>query len=396
MQALHFGAGNIGKGFIGYLLNKTGYKVCFADVNEKIIESINQTNSYSIELLDDKHTTKTVSPVTALNSIKEREKVIQKIIETDLITTSVGIENLSNIAEVISEGLLKRAKENKTNIDVIANENAINASSTLKKEIEKHVSPGEMEEICEFVGFPNSAVDRLALSKETETGEEITLVEPIYEWVINKSEMMNLDVPLIEDAIYVDNLDPYIKRKIYMVNMAHAATAYIGFAAGEDTIQSTLANSKLEDFIRGILNEVKHYTVKKLGFDSKNMDSFIEKTLKRFKNENISDKVVRVGRAPIRKLGYDERLIKPLRELSDLGVSLEYLSTAVSAAFLFNNPDDEEALRLEKYIEEYGIDKAITKFAEIENQKLKDKIAEGYYELKDKGGQELIEEMNSN
>jgi mannitol-1-phosphate 5-dehydrogenase len=389
MQALHFGAGNIGKGLIGYLLNKTGYEICFVDVNEGVLESINKTNSYSIELLDNHHTTETVAPVTALNSITEGEKVIQAILEADLITTSVGIVNLSKIAKLLSEGLLKRVKENKTNIDVIANENAINASSTLKREIEKHVSPEEMEEICEFVGFPNSAIDRLALSKETEKGE-VTLVEPVYEWVINKSEMMNLDLPLIEDVIYVDDLDPYIKRKLYMVNMGHAATAYIGFAAGEDTIQSTLAKPEFEGFMRKVLNEVKQYVVKKLHFNSKDIDSFIEKTLKRFKNKNISDNVLRVGRSPIRKLGYDERLIKPLREIFKLGTSVECLSIAISAAFLFHNPNDEEAVRLEKYIQERGIEEAISHFTGIENQKLKDKIAKGYYKLKDKGCQELI------
>ena len=50
MQALHFGAGNIGRGFIGYLLSKTGYDLCFVDVNDEIIESINKTNSYKIEI----------------------------------------------------------------------------------------------------------------------------------------------------------------------------------------------------------------------------------------------------------------------------------------------------------------------------------------------------------
>jgi len=155
MQALHFGAGNIGRGFIGYLLSKTGYELCFVDVNEEIIEEINETNSYKVELLDDNSTRETVSPVTALNSIKEREKVIQAIIEADLITTSVGVENLAKIAGLIAEGLLKRIEKNKTKVDVIANENAVNASSTLKQEVEKNLSTEEMIEISKYVGFPN-------------------------------------------------------------------------------------------------------------------------------------------------------------------------------------------------------------------------------------------------
>ena len=391
MQALHFGAGNIGRGFIGYLLSKTGYEVCFVDVNEKIIKEINQTNSYKIELLDDNSTRETVSPVKALNSIQEREKVIEAIIEADLITTSVGVENLAKIAGLIAEGLLKRIEKNKTKVDVIANENAVNASSTLKQEVEKNLSAAEMAEISKYVGFPNSAIDRLALSKEID-GEEVALVEPIYEWVINKPEMKNTELPPIEDVIYVDNLEAYINRKFYMINMAHAATAYVGFKAGEETIQSTLADPKMREFIKAVLNEVKKYIVIDSHFSAEELDDYIEKTIKRFKNENISDDVRRVGRAPIRKLGHDERLIKPLRNLNELELPLKNLSIVIAAAFKFDNPEDEEAVRLQKYIQEKGIEQAIPNFTGIKDEELINKIKKYYFKLEDTEIKKLIRE----
>mgnify|MGYP006286113841 CR=1 FL=1 len=389
MQALHFGAGNIGRGFIGYLLNKTGYDICFVDVNEEIIKSINETNSYVIELLDEDQTRETVSPVSALNSINDREKVIEEISKIDLITTSVGVENLSKIAGILAEGLLKRIDKNQKKIDVIANENAINASSTLKEEIKEHLSAKEIDKLNDFVGFPNSAIDRLALSKQTEEGE-IALVEPFYEWVINKSEIKNKDLPSIEDAIYVENLDPYIKRKLYLINMSHAATAYIGFLADEKTIQSSLKISEIESFIRSVLDEVKQYIVEDSHFTAENINSYIEKTLKRFKNENISDNVLRVGRAPIRKLGYDERLIKPLRKLNELDLPLKNLTKVIATAFSFDNPEDEEAVRLQEYIKNNGIENAITNFTEIEDKELINKIEKQYYRLKDIGVKKLI------
>ena len=389
MQALHFGAGNIGRGFIGYLLNKTGYDICFVDVNEEIIKSINETNSYVIELLDEDQTRETVSPVSALNSINDREKVIEEISKIDLITTSVGVENLSKIAGILAEGLLKRIDKNQKKIDVIANENAINASSTLKEEIKEHLSAKEIDKLNDFVGFPNSAIDRLALSKQTEEGE-IALVEPFYEWVINKSEIKNKDLPSIEDAIYVENLDPYIKRKLYLINMSHAATAYIGFLADEKTIQSSLKISEIESFIRSVLDEVKQYIVEDSHFTAENINSYIEKTLKRFKNENISDNVLRVGRAPIRKLGYDERLIKPLRKLNELDLPLKNLTKVIATAFSFDNPEDEEAVRLQEYIKNNGIENAITNFTEIEDKELINKIEKQYYRFKDIGVKKLI------
>lgn len=386
MKALHFGAGNIGKGFIGYLLNKTGFEVCFVDIDQQMVDSFNKNNRYLVEILDDSHPVETISPVSALNSVTQAEEVINAIVNADLITTSVGVNHLSKIASIISRGLLKRAKENKKKIDIIANENAINASSILKQEIERHVSSSEMNEICSFVGFPNSAIDRLALSKKSEEGE-IALVEPIYEWIINKSEMVNFDLPLIKNAVYVEDLKPYIERKIYIVNMGHAATAYIGFLAGEATIQSSLDNPEIENFVKETLNEASQYIIRQFNIKSEEMSDFIEKTLKRFKNKNISDDVLRVGRSPIRKLGYDERLIKPTRELFQLGLSIEHLTVAVAAAFLFDNAHDEESVTLQTYINEKGIEQAISHFTQVENQKIKDKIKENYYRLKNNTAQ---------
>ena len=68
MKALHFGAGNIGKGLIGYLLNKSGFDLCFVDVNEDSVNRMNSSNHYPLELLDEDHTVEIISPVRALHS----------------------------------------------------------------------------------------------------------------------------------------------------------------------------------------------------------------------------------------------------------------------------------------------------------------------------------------
>lgn len=366
MRALHFGAGNIGKGFIGYLLNKAGFDVCFVDVNQSAIDKINRNNRYLVELLDDDHTVEVISPVSALNSITQKEEVLNSIVKADIITTSVGIGNIPRIAECIAKGLLKRIEINKTKINIIANENAINASSTLKKEVEKYLSNEEINKICEYVGFPNSAIDRLALSKENEE-DEVALVEPIYEWVVNESEMVNNNLLYIKGATYVANLTPYIERKLYCVNMAHAATAYLGFLNGEKTIQDTLKNHVIESIVKGALNETAQYFIKEYDISSEEINIFIEKILLRFRNKNISDDILRVGRSPVRKLGVNERLVGPTLRLYEKEYPVKYMAMLVAAALLFDNPEDEESVILQEYIKENGIEESIRHFTGIDD-----------------------------
>ena len=64
MKALHFGGGNIGRGFIGKILAEAGYEVVFADINMTVIDRLNQDHGYTVHVVgegvDQKETVKNV------------------------------------------------------------------------------------------------------------------------------------------------------------------------------------------------------------------------------------------------------------------------------------------------------------------------------------------------
>ena len=51
MKAVMYGAGNIGRGFIGSLLSQSGYAVTFVDISQMIVENLNQNHSYPIRIV---------------------------------------------------------------------------------------------------------------------------------------------------------------------------------------------------------------------------------------------------------------------------------------------------------------------------------------------------------
>ena len=88
MKALHFGAGNIGRGFIGKLLADAGIHVTFADVNETVVNALIERKEYNVKVVGAQSVTEKVSNVTAVNSTSP--EIVKLISETDLLTTAVG------------------------------------------------------------------------------------------------------------------------------------------------------------------------------------------------------------------------------------------------------------------------------------------------------------------
>ena len=153
--------------------------------------------------------------------------------------------------------------------------------------------------------------------------------------------------PEIAGVTWVDDLGPFIERKLFTVNTAHAAAAYHGHDRGWVQIREALATPELQAEVRAVLDETKTLLVEKHGFDADEQQAYIEKTLKRISNPDLPDSCERVGRNPLRKLSRHERFIGPAAELVERGHSSWDLLNAIGAALRFDVPDDSESVELQ-------------------------------------------------
>ncbi|EBY3151908.1 hypothetical protein LWY02_002987 [Salmonella enterica] len=79
MKAVHFGAGNIGRGFIGDLLNNSGYFITFLDVNKPMIDAINKNGSYYFYWIDKDYSKREVTNVAGIYLVDEQNAAIKAI-----------------------------------------------------------------------------------------------------------------------------------------------------------------------------------------------------------------------------------------------------------------------------------------------------------------------------
>lgn len=205
-------------------------------------------------------------------------------------------------------------------------------------------------------------------------------VEPYKEWVISKEGLKNAELNLT-GVHYVDNLEPYIERKLFTVNTGHATTAYNGSFAGYKTIDESLTDEAVRQQVRSVLEETGALMVSKWGFDEKEHHAYIDKIISRFENVRLSDDVTRVGRTPIRKLGFDERFIRPIREAHERGLSIDSLVMTVGKVLVYNDANDEESVELRMRLKEEPAKQVIRDITGLENEELLEKITKSYEAL---------------
>lgn len=363
MKAIHFGAGNIGRGFVGLLLHEAGYEVVFADVNAALIDALHAAPTYRVHLAGEHSSTHLVDNFRAINSSTQEGELIDEIATADVVTTAVGPGVLRFVAPVIAAGLKRRAADLPP-LAVMACENAIGATDLLAEHVWANVAPEEREALASRAAFANTAVDRIVPGQAGEAGIDV-MVEEFYEWVIERGPFGSAP-PVIPGAVFVDELGPYIERKLFTVNTGHATIAYLGFLAGVHQLHDALEVASVKDVARRVLEETSALLVAKHGLDEVAQRAYREKILARFANPNLPDTVDRVGRQPLRKLSRNERFIGPAAEIAEGGARPVALLEAIAAALRFDVPGDEQSVELQRLMREESAENVVTRVSGLD------------------------------
>ncbi|MEJ1156223.1 mannitol-1-phosphate 5-dehydrogenase [Microbacterium marmarense] len=349
MKAVHFGAGNIGRGFVGLLLHQGGYDLVFSDVAASLVDAINAVDSYTVHEVGEGGTDTIVTGFRAINSAEHPEQVVAEIATAEIVTTAVGPTILKFVAPHIVQGLSQR-DPGLPALQIMACENAINATDLLREQI-RELAGEDWASLESRAVFANTAVDRIVPGQPEGAGVDVT-VEPFFEWAI-ESPPFDGNLPDIPGAHFVDELGPYIERKLFTVNTGHATTAYFGAQAGIDTIAGALAEPSIADHVAAVLEETSSLLVAKHGLDPDAQAEYRAKILRRFRNTELPDTVWRVGRQPLRKISRHERFVGPAAEAAERGLSVDALVSAIGAALEFDDAEDAQSVELQQMIRQH-------------------------------------------
>lgn len=381
-NAVHFGAGNIGRGFIGKLLADADIAVTFADVNEPLVDQLSHQQEYKVKVVGSECKMETVSHVTAVNSASEA--LIKRIIKTDLVTTAVGPTVLDIIAKTIAKGLSARfAAGNTQPLNIIACENMVRGTTHLKQQVYQFLTTEEQQQADALVGFVDSAVDRIVppLQAANDDPLEVT-VESFSEWIVDEQQFKG-EIPQIEGMEKTDNLMAFVERKLFTLNTGHCVTAYLGCLKGHRTIREAIEDPSIHAQVKQAMQESGEVLIRRYGFDRALHSAYIEKILSRFANPYLVDEVDRVGRQPLRKLSANDRLIKPLLGTIEYSLPNGMLLKGIAAALKYRNSSDPQAVELQQNIEKEGVRSTLARYTGLAAGSVEAQQIEALYQQMD-------------
>jgi mannitol-1-phosphate 5-dehydrogenase len=362
LKAVIFGAGNIGRGFLGQLFHQSGCAITFVDVVEEVIERINSDHSFPIRIVSDREEIYTVDKVNAIRAT-ESSAVASVIASANIMGTAVGVNILPRIAPAIAAGLKERFDSgNNSKLNIIICENIIESGKHLKSLVLEKLAGEYHARVDENIGFVAAVVSRMvpALTDEDRRENPVQIkVEPYCVMPVDKPAFRG-KLPAIEGLQFSDNLFAYEERKLFTHNAGHAICAYFGYQKGYTYIYEAITDSSIRSKVFDALMESGGGLIQKHGFTPEEHREHIEDLFSRFANVALGDTVARVGRDPLRKLGFNDRLIGSARIAIEFGIEPVNLVDGICAALNFDNPDDETAVDLQRVLDEKGIDHVLS------------------------------------
>ena len=333
-NAVMYGAGNIGRGFIGMLLSQSGYKVTFIDVAKPLVDALNLRGGYCVRILDaEAHEDVLVEDVDAIDGT-DAEAVARAIAGADVMATAVGANILKFIAPNIAAGLKLRCAKGEKPLNIIICENLIDANKVLEELILAHLNEEEQAWFAENAGLVEASIGRMVpvQTKQMQDGDPLRVCVERYGYLPVDRDAFRGELPQIRNMVPFSPFDFYIRRKLYVHNMGHAVTAFLGLYTDKPYIADAIGDPEIYLIALQAMLESAEALSLKYGVPIADILRHIQDLLLRFGNRSLGDTCLRVGADIARKLSPQDRLIGAARLCREQGVMPTHICVGAAGA----------------------------------------------------------------
>lgn len=334
-KLVHFGAGNIGRGFIGAVFSKAGYEVVFIDVNEEVLDAINRERKYPLRIVGEKTYEETINNVRAVNA-KDTAAVAEEITTASAIGTSVGANVLMQIVPNLVAGLEKRWEKRGGPIDIYICENLMDADQLLRDQIKEKLPADKHNQLERNVGFVETSIGRMVpvMTEQMREGDPLRIWVEAYEFLPIDVLALRAPLPTVPQLVPHTPFRFYLQRKLYVHNLGHAACAYWGRLKGYTYIYEAIADADVREMVFNTMLVSAQALGKQYNVKLDKLLEHMEDLLLRFANAPLMDTVERVGRDTRRKLAPGDRFTGAALFALRKNIQPVYIAASMAAGLL--------------------------------------------------------------
>ena len=348
-EAVIYGAGNIGRGFIAPLFSAAGWRICFVDIVAPVLELLNSKGRYTVECVDadGARTQSEVVDIRAING-SEQAAVAGAIAGCGILVTCVGANVLPRIAGNIAAGLARRRELGGEPLDIILAENLMDAAGVMRGLLQSAVAAEDADYFNNKVGLVEASVGRMVpvQTPEMQRGDILRIcTEPYGEMPVD-ADAFRGPVPDVPGIIPERDFGFYVRRKLFIHNMLHALCAWYGRLLGYEQIAPAASDRRIGPLLQGAAEEITAalaltaYRANIALADPERtpgaLDSYAKSVLHRIRNTLLGDTCERVGRDIARKLAPSDRVAGAARLCIEQSLPCRHILGGIAAALLFD------------------------------------------------------------
>jgi len=342
---LIFGAGKIGRSFIGQLFGLSGYEVVFSDVDLEIVDALNQRKSYPVVIKGEKEETLLVPNVRAVSGL-DLVSIVKEVSQASILAVSVGKNALEKVIPLIGKGLKLRYESDPTwPMDIIIAENMRSASDFIHGKLSSCL-PADYP-LDRLVGLVETSIGKMVpimVQADLEKDPLVVFAEPYNSLIVDQKGFKG-SIPEVKGLAPKKNIKAWVDRKAFIHNLGHAATAYYGAFKYPKSryIYEVLDDPEVYDFVCETMLQSAAIlqTIYPNDFSMTELKAHVEDLLFRFRNKALKDTIFRVGQDRLRKLGPDDRFVGIIRLAVNLGMKYDKILKAMAYAFVFRATDEK-------------------------------------------------------
>jgi mannitol-1-phosphate 5-dehydrogenase len=381
-----FGAGSVGRGFLGQLFSESGFDVVFVDVDDVLVSALAERGAYTLRLAGVTSTSDLrIGPVRAIDG-RDTGSVSDAVAAASLVATAVGARALSAIAVPLAQGLAARwAAGNHSPLNVIICENLHDAPDILHRHLAQFLPADSRDRLHTHVGLVPAVIARMSpvpTEEQREADPTLIVAEPYKVLPVDRDALLG-DIPEVVGMKAVSPFEAYTARKLFVHNAGHAILGYLGAARGHAFGYEALEDPWVRDRLDRGLGESGRALVETYGFEPVAFQEHIDYLLVRFANRALADPVSRLARDPLRKLAPDDRLVGAARLVEQCGIRPVALAWGIAGALAYVHPEDRHAVALQQRIAAEGVNSVLLDVCGIRSDETLGKLVlERYVELR--------------